>query len=109
MQYLAKHFVRINGNVYVPGEIIEGDAFVSEESLSRLLEKGAVEMFGNAELPPVLPETDEIAEELSADAFASACEETEQEDEDNAPIEIDAMDGVVAPKPAKKTGRGKKK
>lgn len=109
MQYLAKHFVRINGTMYVPGEIIEGDAFVSEESLARLLEHGAVEMFGNAELPPILSETD-AQEETAAETVqtADAAEEPE-EIEEAAPIEIDAMDGVVNAKSKKKTGRGKKK
>lgn len=111
MQYIAKHFVRVNGNMYVPGEVLETDAFVSEKSLARLVRIGAVEPFGKTEEPAEDPAADVGAKNGAANAEgteSAQAEEFAEEDGGAAEIVIDAMDGVVAASSGKKSGRRKR-
>lgn len=113
MRYAAKHFVKIAGCMYTPGEIVDNP--IPEDKLQRLLRLGAVEQL------------DTSGAEFSAWQDVSTSEETDahdespndpapeeapdaEEDEAEAP-EIDAMVGVVtaeSQKPPAKTVRPKK-
>lgn len=110
MQYIAKHFVRVNGNMYIPGEVLDTDDFVSEQSLTRLLRIGAVEPFGNSDTLKDTPISEPV-EDATASAESTGTEEEEITEADGgcAEIEIDAMEGVVSAATAKKSGRRKKR
>lgn len=110
MQYIAKHFVRVNGNMYIPGEVLDTDDFVSEQSLTRLMRIGAVEPFGNSDTLKDAPmsEPAEDATEIAETAETDE-EEITEADGGRAEIEIDAMDGVVSAATAKKSGRRRKR
>lgn len=108
MQYIAKHFVRVNGNMYVPGEVLETDAFVSEKSLARLVRIGAVELFGKTEELAEDTAAADGAENVAENAESTQAEEIPEEDGGAAEIVIDAMDGVVAASSGKKSGRRKR-
>ena len=115
MDYLARHFVKIAGRVYTPGEII--DIPIPHEKLSRLLRIGAVTFISSiagrgdriydpeAALPEVRgsmrpwPDKDTASGEDAPQESGTADGIQEE-----AP-EIDAMDGVIAapPSPAVKT------
>lgn len=106
MDYLARHFVKIAGRVYTPGEII--DRPIPQEKLSRLLRIGAVTFISSiagrgdriydpeAALPEVRgsmrpwPDKDTASGE-DAPQESGAADGIREE----AP-EIDAMDGVIA-------------
>ena len=110
MQYIAKHFVRVNGNMYIPGEVLDTDDFVSEQSLTRLLRIGAVEPFGNSDTLKDTPISEPVEDATaSAESTGSDEEEITEADGGCAEIEIDAMEGVVSAATAKKSGRRKKR
>ncbi len=120
MRYAAKHFVKIAGCMYTPGEIIDNP--IPEDKLQRLLRLGAVEVIVSLDTEPsawqdisASEETD-VHDESPTDPAPEEAPEAE-EDEAEAP-EIDAMDGVVTAEsqkaPAKtvrpkKTSGGRKK
>ena len=136
MSYTAKHYVKIAGRKYTPGEII--DIPIPEEKLKRLLRLKAIAPASSADLDPA----DETAgsdedggKEDVRDSYASQPdnrgydpsgdpkeprdeeEPTEEADEEAEAPEIDVMDGIVsaaeepaeeAP-PKKTTSKGRKK
>lgn len=106
MTYIAKHYVKIAGRVYTPGELIPGDAVakLNGERLEWL--QGIRAIIECAPVPaPAVPEAEDETEEAA---------EPEREDaaEDAMP-EIDAADGLVMPadedKPEPRKGGRKKK
>lgn len=115
MDYLARHFVKIAGRVYTPGEII--DRPIPQEKLSRLLRIGAVTFIASTtgrgdriyDPEAALPEARGSMRPWP-DKDAASVEDAPQESgtaegiQEEAP-EIDAMDGVIAapPSPAGKT------
>lgn len=106
MTYIAKHYVKIAGRVYTPGELIPGDAVAKLNSERLEWLQGIRAIIACAPVPmPAVPE----AEGETAEAV-----EPEQEDaaEDAMP-EIDAADGLVLPadedKPELRKGGRKKK
>ena len=119
--YVAKHYVRVNGVVYTPGEIIPS---VKKESANRLLAIGAIciiEPVASAakeestegaanSAPDSLPVADTDSEtDLTNDSTDDL--ETEPVDDSAVPNdaeipEIDITDGIVTEQPKK---RGKKK
>lgn len=104
MEYAAKHYVKITGQKFMPGEII--DIPIPEDKLPRLLKIGAV-----IPLAPTAPITavtddgkenapsghDDRLEDMSNDSFdESKAESSVETDEDAEVPEIDVMDGIVA-------------
>ena len=127
MSYTAKHYVRISGRKFTPGEII--DIPIPEEKLERLLRLNAIErnsIFAIAgEAHDV---TDESVDECGAgqrdtadDADSSDRMERAATDESEEAPEIDVMDGIIShadeqpeaesdkKETAKKSTRGRKK
>lgn len=109
MEYAAKHYVKITGQKFMPGEII--DIPIPEDKLPRLLKIGAV-----IPLAPTAPITavtddgkenapsghDNRLEDMSSDSFDESkespdeAESSVETDEDAEVPEIDVMDGIVA-------------
>ena len=96
--------------MYIPGEVLDTDDFVSEQSLTRLLRIGAVEPFGNSDTLKDTPISEPV-EDATASAESTGTDEEEITEADGgcAEIEIDAMEGVVSAATAKKSGRRKKR
>lgn len=91
MKYVARHYIRLGGEMITPGELICG---MDEEKAAWLRRVGAIEPFWNA-IQDSAPEADEAAEEDAQEASS----------EPSAPApQIDASAGIV--RPAKK-GRSK--
>ena len=97
--YVAIHYVRVDGALYTPGEVINAD--IPEEKEKRLLEKGAIRKTGASFSDPcipvpddslVLPEPEKQPDSAEETATEEADEETEMED---APV-IDVSDGIIA-------------
>ncbi len=131
--YVAKHYVRVNGVVYTPGEIIPS---VKEESAIRLLAIGAIVNIepatsvakGESEegaansAPDSLPvadtdsETDptnDSTDDLETDPVDDSADDLETDPVDDSAVpndaeipEIDITDGIVTEQPKK---RGKRK
>lgn len=106
MTYIAKHYVKIAGRVYTPGELIPGDAVakLNGERLEWLVGIRAIIACAPAPMPAV-PETEyETAE---------AAEPEQQDAAEDAMPEIDAADGLVMPadedKPEPRKGGRKRK
>lgn len=117
MFYVAKHYTRIAGRKYTPGEIIDGP--IPAEKRARLLKIGAIEGMGGPESEAEtesmdMPESDAMAESADmpeSEAMAESADMPEGEAEaeaEDAP-EIDAMDGIVSAGGTKKSGRGRRK
>ena len=129
MSYTAKHYVRISGRKFTPGEII--DIPIPEEKLERLLRLNAIERNAICSIVDAPDDTDESADERGAgqsdtEDEAGASERMEyattdgSEEVEEAP-EIDVMDGIVShadeqpeaesekKETAKKSTRGRKK
>ena len=94
--YIALHYI---GNRYTPGEVIGDD--LPEETLKRLLEKGAVKLVPDADEPKAQTEAPEAPAEAAEEAAA------DDEGADIEPPEIDATEALVTA-PTKKSGRGGK-
>lgn len=137
MSYTAKHYVKIAGRKYTPGEII--DIPIPEEKLKRLLRLKAIAPASSADLDPAddtagsdedggkenvrdnyASQLDNLGYDPSGDPKEPQDEEepTEEEaDEEAEAPEIDVMDGIVsaAEEPAeeaptkKTTSKGRKK
>lgn len=129
MSYTAKHYVRISGRKFTPGEII--DIPIPEEKLERLLRLNAIERNAICSIVEVPDDTDESADERgagqsdtedeagSSDRMDNAA--TEESDEAEEAPEIDVMDGIIShadeqseaesekKETAKKSTRGRKK
>lgn len=105
MSYTAKHYVRISGRKFTPGEII--DIPIPEEKLERLLRLNAIERNAICSIADEdTDDTGEIADELGAgqsytEDEAGASERMEyattdgSEEVEEAP-EIDVMDGIIS-------------
>lgn len=97
--YVAIHYVRVDGALYTPGEVINAD--IPEEKEKRLLEKGAIRKTGasfSVSHVPALHDTPAPSEpEKQPDsAEETATEETDEETEmEDAPV-IDVSDGIIA-------------
>lgn len=130
MSYTAKHYVRISGRKFTPGEII--DIPIPEDKLERLLRLNAIErsaifaIGGEAH-----DETDESVDERGAGQSDTADDadnsdrmdstSTDESEEAEEAPEIDVMDGIVSraddqpeaesekKETAKKSTRGRKK
>lgn len=124
MSYTAKHYVKIAGRKYTPGEII--DIPIPEEKLKRLLRLKAIAPISSAVLDPAndtaggdeddgkedvrdnyASQLDNLGYDPSGDPKEPQDEEepTEEEaDEEAEAPEIDVMDGIVsdAEEPAEK-------
>lgn len=96
--YMANHYVRVNGTVYVKGECITEDLPAEKEAW--LLRAGAIRVMEDhrQELPAQepAPEPEEEAEDVEE---ACADPEAEEADEDVEAPEIDVMAGIVTPEP----------
>lgn len=95
MSYAAKHFVKIAGRMYTPGEIIDNP--IPDDKLQRLLRLNAVEAIEAVGAEPAtwkdVPAHEEMdaRDELPTD---TAPDEDDSSEEVEMP-EIDVMDGVV--------------
>lgn len=109
MEYAAKHYVKITGQKFMPGEII--DIPIPEDKLPRLLKIGAV--IPLAPTAPITAVTDSDKENaphdcddrldgMSDDSSGNSGESPDdaepamESDEDAEVPEIDVMDGIVA-------------
>ena len=104
--YIALNYI---GNRYTPGEAIGDD--LPEETINRLIEKGAVKYEPDEEAGDDKRIIDETAAKPEPDAKAPdepAQEVTEDADDETAiePLEIDATEALVTT--PKKRGRGGK-
>lgn len=96
MEYAAKHYVKITGQKFMPGEII--DVAIPEDKLPRLLKLGAIVPL-DTPMPHTASTEDDAtpndAEDASEDAAMDDDAEDAVDEEAEAP-EIDVMDGIVA-------------
>lgn len=133
MSYAAKHYVKIFGRKYTPGEMI--DIPIPEEKLKRLLRLKAIAPASSADLDPAddtagsdedggkenvrdnyASQLDNLGYDPSGDPKEPQDEEEptkEEADEEAEAPEIDVMGGIVsateeAP-PKKTTSKGRKK
>ena len=94
--YIANHYVKVNGRLYVRGECIEEE--MSEDKISWLLEAGAIKSdapafdFSQKEEDPVAEEPQEETEVPEIDVMAGIVQEEQDKPE----------------KPKRKTQRGGK-
>lgn len=108
MEYVALAYLHDQGKLIVPGEIVHG---MDERTAERLIRKGAIRAASaeEAEAPEAgSPGNGDAPENEVPNNGPDA--ETEEAEEAEEPVEIDALDGVVAApaeetKPAKKGGR----
>lgn len=132
MSYTAKHYVKIAGRKYTPGEIV--DIPIPEEKLKRLLRLKAIAPTSSADLDPAddtagddedggkedvrnnyASQLDSLGYDPSGDPKETQDEEepTVEADEEAEAPEIDVMDGIVSaaeePAPKKTTSKGRKK
>ena len=120
MSYAAKHYVKISGRKYTPGEII--DIPIPEEKLKRLLRLKAIAPVPSAIADPAdengedgddseeARDNNRQPENLGNDPYGNLIP-AEADEEAPAP-EIDVMDGIVTASeeaPKKKTSKGRKK
>lgn len=108
MTYIAKHYVKIAGRVYTPGELIPGDAVakLNGERPEWLVGIRAIIACAPVPMPaPAVPEAE--------DETAEAAEPEQQDAAEDAMPEIDAADGLVMPadedKPEPRKGGRKRK
>ena len=97
--YVAIHYVRVNGVLYTPGEIVNAD--IPEEKEKRLLKKGAIRKTGASFSVPCVPVPKDSPAPAEAENQPESVEETVLEEEDEeaeaeeAPV-IDVSDGIIA-------------
>lgn len=107
MKIIAKHYVPVAGRVYAPGEVI--DRPVSEEQLQRLVKLNAVARLPEPEYEANMPGEDmtdgDIADDMPGEDMTDGIEDADVQDE--APIEIDVMDGII-PSDTPEKPKGKK-
>ena len=113
MIYVAKHYTKIAGRKYTPGEII--DRPIPDDKRERLLRLKAIESVGAQETEAEIvtmntPEAENVdAPENTPEAESvDAPENTPEAETIDAP-EIDAMEGIVSAESVKKNGRGRRK
>lgn len=104
MTYIAKHYVKIAGRVYTPGELIPGDA-VAKLNGERLEWLQGIRAIIACAPAPAVPEAE--------DETVEAAEPEREDAAEDAMPEIDAADGLVLPadedKPEPRKGGRKKK
>lgn len=130
MKYVARHYVKIAGRTYTPGEIFDGKKVPDEDAMERLLRLGAVQ-----ELKPLVLEEDADGEGGQNDDPPAPADDAKREgeaedqepqdepdgegekaddddeaadDEENEAFREIDVEGVVqepAPKPAEKPAR----
>ena len=113
MRYAAIHYVKVNGRLYTPGEVIDGD--IPPEKAERLIAIGALKIIS---APSSIPANVNPPDNDPPENDAPEDDEDEGEDDDNAELEpapeIDVSDGIVeqpsapeekATKPTKKPAR----
>ena len=97
--YIARHYVRVNGKMFTPGEVIT--EAIPDSKARRML---AIDAISKTEDAPILnergPYSDAVQENAQPegneqDAESDAEDEEEADEEAEAP-EIDVMDGIVA-------------
>lgn len=123
MKYVARHYVKIAGRTFTPGEIFDGKMVPDKEDLERLLRLEAAQelkplvLEDDADVPdhdskkPVpdngtKPEGDE--DQKPQDEQTGEDDEAADDEENEAFREIDALEAVVqdpAPKVAEKPAR----
>lgn len=105
-KYIARHYVPVAGRVYAPGEEI--DRPIPEKALMRLLNLVAVECIPDPVYAADMP-GDDIADDMPTnDMTCENPDEIEDADvQDEAPIEIDVMDGII-PSDTPEKPKGKK-
>lgn len=117
--YMANHYVRINGTVYVRGECIQES--LTEEKAEWLLSAGAIrEMDGPAQEAPA--DTSEAEPDTAVEDDEGIPEDPDAGDEDDEgyedaePPEINALEGLIAPEaeekpkqPARRTSERRKR
>lgn len=97
--YVAIHYVRVNGVLYTPGEIINAD--IPKEKEKRLLEKGAIRKTGASFSVPCVSAPYDTPAPAEPENQPESAEETEPEEADEedeseeAPV-IDVSDGIIA-------------
>lgn len=106
MTYIAKHYVKIAGRVYTPGELIPGDAVAKLNSERLEWLQGIRAIIACVPVPaPAVPEAE--------DETVEAAEPEREDAAEDAMPEIDAADGLVLPadedKPEPRKGGRKKK
>ena len=101
MIYVAKHYTKIAGRKYTPGEII--DRPIPDDKRERLLRLKAIESVGAQET-----EAEIVTMNTPEAENVDAPENTPEAETIDAP-EIDAMDGIVSAESVKKNGRGRRK
>ena len=101
MIYVAKHYTKIAGRKYTPGEII--DRPIPDDKRERLLRLKAIESVGAQET-----EAEIVTMNTPEAESVDAPENTPEAETIDAP-EIDAMDGIVSAESVKKNGRGRRK
>lgn len=115
MEYVAKHYVKVDGRVRLPGEIFCKD--YDEKAEKRLIETGAIRradapVSHAIEADPVIPQEEATEQnEAEPEHIEADAQQTEDEAPDMEPPTVDVADAVVtAPAPAKKDDkRGAKK
>lgn len=95
MSYTAKHFVKIAGRMYTPGEIIDNP--IQRDKLQRLLRLNAVEGIEAAGAEPATWQDVPAREETDAhdELPTDTAPDEDGGGEDVEMPEIDVMDGVV--------------
>ena len=101
MIYVAKHYTKIAGRKYTPGEII--DRPIPDDKRERLLRLKAIESVGAQET-----EAEIVTMNTPEAENVDAPENTPEAETIDAP-EIDAMEGIVSAESVKKNGRGRRK
>lgn len=105
MEYAAKHYVKITGQKFMPGEII--DIPIPEDKLPRLLKIGAVipltptapiAAVADSDKENVPHDCDDRLEGMNDDLSGDSEERADEAEpgEDAEVPEIDVMDGIVA-------------
>ena len=95
MRYIARHYVRVAGRMYTPGEIFDGP---SGEKAERMIALGAIRSLDGEET-------------RRAEEAREAPEEAESAAEETAGVraaEIDGSDAIVPKSRTGAKGRGKK-
>ncbi|MGN0996548.1 MAG: hypothetical protein ACI4PG_06545 [Candidatus Ventricola sp.] len=103
MEYTARHYIRLNGRMVTPGEIVTMEE--TDGKTARLLRMGALEP-----VKSIWRGVRDTPDEEPDDPDRDTTDEQDAPDEDAADEgapEIDAMDGIVVAGKTTKRGRAK--
>jgi len=108
--YVAKHYVRVDGVVYVKGEIIEKDLPLETEK--RLLRLNAIEKINPHPINTPAPARDDAPAATPDDVPAATPDDVPDETPEDDVPKIDITSGIViepkqAEKPKKKASKKK--